>query len=385
MMMPSVDEPRTAPTGTPQDDVVLSATRELLWIETADDARTAALRLVDELGGIVVSPDTAGANALPIDLSFGIGDPVVPSAPVDSVARLLLSRHLPGFVRDAHRAVDLAARTEMLTQDAEIDVLTGLSNRRVMGRALGRLRNGDTVVMLDLDHFKQLNDQLGHVQGDEVLRSLGRAITETIRARDLASRFGGEEFLILLNEPIDTAGVEAFLERLRANWEEYRPHPVTFSAGIAQVGGDPGDVVERADTAMYAAKRAGRDRWRWSQAAEPTEEPAAHSDAVPTVESAPAFVAHSLLSVPVIGRAALLAAFADRLGQVDGWPGFQRLEVWTDRSDPTSFVMVSWWDDESAFKAYMASDDHRDSHARIPDGEMRPRPERFTRYEVFAR
>lgn len=394
MMQPSVDDALVSHAGTPQDGAVLTATRDLLWIETSEDARTAALRLVDELGGIVVAPDAAGAAALPIDLSFGVGDPVVPSAAVDSVARLLLSRHLPGFVRDANRAVELAARTERLARDADVDALTGLANRRVMGRALGRLRTGDIVMMLDLDDFKLLNDRSGHLQGDEVLRALGRVISETVRARDLAGRFGGEEFLILLDAPTDDAGVESFLARLLVAWGQRRPHPVTFSVGIARVGPDQADAVKLADAAMYAAKRSGKNRWRWSGPAEPTagstldlnaEPTAEHRDPAPGAGTAAAFVAHSLLSVPVAGRPALLAAFEDRLGRVDGWPGFQRLEVWTDRADPTSFVMVSWWDDESAFRAYMASDDHRESHARIPAGDSRPHPDRFTGYEVVTR
>jgi heme oxygenase (mycobilin-producing) len=337
-MQPSVDDPLVNRAGTPQDAVVLAATRDLLWIETPADARTTALRLVDELGGTVIAPDAAGAAALPIDLSFGVGDPVVPSAPADSVAHLLLSRHLPGFVRDANRAVELASRAQRLARDADIDALTGLPNRRV--------------------------------------------ISGTVRARDVAGRYGGEEFLIVLDAPTDQAGVEAFLERLLATWEEQRPHPVTFSAVIARVGPDHGDAVGLADAAMYAAKRAGRSRWSWSGAVEPTVE---LGDPWPSAASAAGFVAHSLLSVPVTGRRALLAAFADRRRRVDAWPGFQRLEVWGDRSDPTSFVMVSWWDDDAAFRAYMASDDHRDSHARIPTGGSRPRPERFTSYEVVTR
>lgn len=386
MSQPLEEERPSTPTATALDGVVLQATRELLWIETAADARTAALRLVADLGGVVVPADAAGTDALPIDLSFGVEDPVLPSAQLDSAERLGLSRHLPAFIRDAHRAVELAARTRRLVKDADFDALTGLPNRRVMGRALGRLRTGDTLIMLDLDHFKQLNDQMGHLEGDAVLRSLGQTITDTIRARDLASRFGGEEFLIVLNEPMESDGVEAFLERLRAKWEQMRPHPVTFSAGIARVEGDGGDVVGRADAAMYAAKRAGRNRWSWSQTAGPTvASTSLHDDAQRASKPAATFVAHSLLRVPSGGRPESLAAFADRLGQVDDRPGFQRLELWTDRSDTTSLVMVSWWDDEDAFKAYLTSNDPHDSHARIADGEMRPHPERFTSYDLFAR
>jgi len=97
------------------------------------------------------------------------------------------------------------------------------------------------------------------------------------------------------------------------------------------------------------------------------------------------FVAVSDLSVPEAGRAALVAAFRERLGSVDAWPGFQQLQVWANPTDPTALVMVSWWDTEAAFTSYMRSDDHRRSHARIPDGPHRARPRNFRRYQVIAR
>jgi heme-degrading monooxygenase HmoA len=78
-------------------------------------------------------------------------------------------------------------------------------------------------------------------------------------------------------------------------------------------------------------------------------------------------------------------AFADRLGEVDGWPGFQRLEVWRDEAIPGRYIMVSWWDDRESFKRYMRSDSHRRSHARIPDDPVRPRAVSFSRFTVVAR
>lgn len=97
------------------------------------------------------------------------------------------------------------------------------------------------------------------------------------------------------------------------------------------------------------------------------------------------FVALSEIEIPEAGRAAMDTAFADRLGAVDRWPGFQGLQVWADPRDPTILLMVSWWDDEGCFTAYMRSEDHRRSHARIPGGEHRPRARGFHRYEVIAR
>ncbi len=97
------------------------------------------------------------------------------------------------------------------------------------------------------------------------------------------------------------------------------------------------------------------------------------------------FVAVSELTVPQEGREAVFAGFADRLGAVDGWPGFRGLQVWADATDPCSLMMISWWDNQDCFAAYMRSEDHRRSHQRIPAGEYRPRPGRFRRYEVIAR
>lgn len=97
------------------------------------------------------------------------------------------------------------------------------------------------------------------------------------------------------------------------------------------------------------------------------------------------FVALSNITVPEAGRAAVVEAFGHRLGAVERWPGFQQLQVWADQTDPTALVMVSWWDTEDAFTAYMGSPDHRQSHQRIPTGDNRPRPVGFRRYQVIAR
>jgi heme-degrading monooxygenase HmoA len=106
----------------------------------------------------------------------------------------------------------------------------------------------------------------------------------------------------------------------------------------------------------------------------------------PASEPTPSqFVAVSELTVPEAGREGLDAAFADRLGAVDRWPGFQGLQVWADITDPCSLMMISWWDSPECFATYMRSEDHRRSHRRIPRGDDRPRPRQFRRFEVVAR
>ncbi len=111
-------------------------------------------------------------------------------------------------------------------------------------------------------------------------------------------------------------------------------------------------------------------------------DPALATRAIPTRGS---FVAHSELRVTGAGVPALIAAFENRLGEVENWTGFERLEVWQDERDDGRFVMVSWWDDKESFQAYMRSQSHHRSHDRIPGGPDRPRPASFSRFRVVAR
>jgi heme-degrading monooxygenase HmoA len=96
-------------------------------------------------------------------------------------------------------------------------------------------------------------------------------------------------------------------------------------------------------------------------------------------------VVTSHLHVDPDGAPTLEQAFADRLGEVEDAPGFQHLEVWRDTTADGRYVMVSWWDSPEDFRAYMASDAHRRSHARIPRDPHAPRADHVDRYEVVAR
>lgn len=155
---------------------------------------------------------------------------------------------------------------------ASIDTLTGLANRRGVARALddalSHVREGGryAVLLLDVDHFKMINDELGHQTGDRVLARIGRIIAENVRGVDLAARFGGEEFLVLLRDPTRELSLHV-AERLRAAIEAsglaYADgRPVTISIGVAYARAADGsdDVVERADRALYRAKNGGRNR-----------------------------------------------------------------------------------------------------------------------------
>ncbi|HEX5871731.1 MAG TPA: diguanylate cyclase, partial [Longimicrobium sp.] len=158
---------------------------------------------------------------------------------------------------------------------ALVDPLTELSRRHVLEDALrreaGRLkRTGGSLalVMVDLDHFKRINDTHGHRVGDQVLARVGRLLRSSARNLDLPARFGGEEFAVLLYDT-EMDGALSFAERFRGNLREMRVPvegraavEVTASLGVA-VGSDlvdPDALIEAADRALYRAKSEGRDR-----------------------------------------------------------------------------------------------------------------------------
>jgi diguanylate cyclase (GGDEF)-like protein len=185
-----------------------------------------------------------------------------------------LERRMLGLQREN---LDLTVKNRELSEVSSRDALTGLFNRSYvveqidseLNRAL-RFGSPMSVLMLDIDHFKRINDTWGHAAGDEVLKTVGRLLRESCRVYDVPGRYGGEEFCIMLPEtlPGNTAVVA---ERIR-NRLESTPLPcgsgsavVTASFGIA--GMESADAVlsasaliERADRALYAAKNQGRNR-----------------------------------------------------------------------------------------------------------------------------
>ena len=146
------------------------------------------------------------------------------------------------------------------------DGLTGLANRRRLDHDLlmhRRYRASTAVIMVDVDHFKSVNDRFGHKTGDEVLREIGAMLAAQIRFDDIVYRYGGEEFCVLLpNSSAAAAGLVA--DRIVAAAREIKlpdGQHITVSVGIADsIEGDVGTAVETADQALYTAKDRGRDR-----------------------------------------------------------------------------------------------------------------------------
>ena len=156
---------------------------------------------------------------------------------------------------------------------ANNDSLTGLPNRRATDDTLKRLvaqanrsLSPLSALLLDLDHFKQINDRFGHAAGDDVLAAVGAALTACLRESDFAGRFGGEEFLVLM-PGTDPDGALLVAEKVRAAVSGIRvpgvDRDLTASAGVADLlahGGTAATMLREADRALYAAKAAGRDR-----------------------------------------------------------------------------------------------------------------------------
>lgn len=172
---------------------------------------------------------------------------------------------------------ELTEARDALKVQATHDALTGVWNRgaitEVLGKSFNRAcREGAalSLILADIDHFKQVNDTYGHHVGDAVIRSVADRIGEAARSGDYVGRYGGEEFLVVLNN-CDASGAAAVAERIRqlvrvepVQHEEVRLR-VTLSVGVAALRAGnaeltPDDLVKLADDALYAAKRQGRDR-----------------------------------------------------------------------------------------------------------------------------
>ncbi|WP_159015655.1 GGDEF domain-containing protein [Cognatiluteimonas profundi] len=182
-------------------------------------------------------------------------------------ARLSLLR-----MRLQSQRTELMQALEQVQRLATHDALTGLCNRRHMEHRLGEEqsraeRQGTpfSVALIDLDHFKRVNDAHGHAGGDRVLQAFAIVAQRNVRGCDLVARWGGEEFLVLMpgsDAPQALDAMERLLDHVRGMPHDAGDPPLSFSAGVAQyrLGEDTAQTILRADQGMYAAKNAGRGR-----------------------------------------------------------------------------------------------------------------------------
>jgi diguanylate cyclase (GGDEF)-like protein len=164
--------------------------------------------------------------------------------------------HAAETIRDLQA---LKARHEQVARAAEIDPLTGIANRRAFDRAVAEARGRATVLVIDTDKFKQINDTRGHAAGDDALRAIACALAAEAREEDLVARLGGDEFGALLPGVGSATGAEVALRMVRAV-RALPDCPATVSIGVADgPARELPDVLMSADAAMYQVKRSGGD------------------------------------------------------------------------------------------------------------------------------
>jgi len=245
-----------------------------LWGQALSQGKTVVENDVKSaMNGRGLFLETAARMCIPL-VSFGqtLGVLVLDSAQADAF-HANDTQPLESVADICATAIQNAHYVERVKQLAYLDGLTGIFNRRFfeirVAEEIERARRfeaGMAVIMIDIDQFKRMNDEFGHLLGDEVLRQVSSLFHQQLRKIDVVCRYGGEEFAILLSQ---TSAQEAFgvAEKLRKIVESWPfpgvPRPVTISAGTAHYPDDGvtrDALVQAADAALYAAKQAGRNR-----------------------------------------------------------------------------------------------------------------------------
>lgn len=272
--------PTSAPPATPEPIVAELPKEVEIEIErtalATDRLRDLATGVASEVGehSTRMGEITAGLRALDTSNIEATG-----AGLVSALAKIVAANEaLQDRLAKAEEQIEVQAREIHLHEsEARTDSLTNLANRRAFDDEMKRRcaeahRKGTplTLLIMDIDYFKKFNDSHGHQAGDEVLRKVGRKLTETCRDMDLPCRYGGEEFAIVMPATL-MADAKIAAERIRTAVEnmpvvfEGKDLRVTTSVGLAQLSGqdDIPRLVRRADAALYASKNAGRNCGHW--------------------------------------------------------------------------------------------------------------------------
>ena len=252
------------------------------------DARTRAIaarkpdsRIVTYAGALIKTDD--GRKLGTLCITDEVKRPLSPTQ-----LQLLrgLARQVMNLLALRQTKKELTAALGTMTRLATLDDLTGLLNRRAFFEEAGRLQklvrrqHGELcVAVVDIDHFKRVNDQHGHAAGDAVLKGVAQALRSGLRDSDLVGRIGGEEFAIALPFTRLPDAMKR-LQQLRQQVAELPGAPVrvTVSGGLADLHSPDdslGDALKRADAALYRAKAAGRNQILWAEAAHKQTQPLA--------------------------------------------------------------------------------------------------------------
>jgi diguanylate cyclase (GGDEF)-like protein len=259
----------TSRPGVPSSTTLLPV--GLTLVGSPDEARgLTAGRIADRVGALYGLQNTLAA---PLRSEHGVIGAIVLSRRSPDSWPASTQRILAGAAVEASAALARAQSHRAADARASTDALTGLPNRRYFDEfcaLLGRRRRADDavgVLMIDIDRFKALNDRHGHATGDEVLRAVGGAIAHAVRDDDVPARYGGEEFAVILRNPTPLKAIEVG-ERVRDAVKRLDLRPfgvagvsVSVGVAVAETADEPiADLLDRADRALYRAKRTGRDR-----------------------------------------------------------------------------------------------------------------------------
>ena len=173
---------------------------------------------------------------------------------------------LANQISQAYDEIRQQSNNLMSFTEVRTDLLTGVCNRRALDDALRmrfalmyRYEQPFSIIILDIDHFKRINDERGHIEGDRTLKEMASLLDETVRETDLVARYGGEEFVVVMPQT-DLPGGKNFAERVRQLIERKLKITVSGGAATALEGDTPETLVARADAALYSAKADGRNR-----------------------------------------------------------------------------------------------------------------------------
>jgi diguanylate cyclase (GGDEF)-like protein len=238
----------------------------IVFLTANTDAQTRERALDTNAAGYIAEPYNPSTLLAAIELAFRRrdSDRATQRAHEEETARLL------------RKNAELTQLTQRLEQEASHDSLTGLYNRRHLDALLKRelslaqrAKHAIGVILLDLDHFKRLNDTYGHQAGDAVLQAVANYLRSRLRSYDVACRYGGEELVVVAPGASLQASTK-LAEQLRTGIEQLKVEhdgqaitPITASFGVSaypQHGAEPEELLKAADSALYAAKSSGRNR-----------------------------------------------------------------------------------------------------------------------------
>ena len=170
------------------------------------------------------------------------------------------------WVRERDQLRETAERVDRLRKAANTDTLTGIANRRVAERALNLFATRQrryAVMMIDIDHFKAINDQRGHDTGDRILQRIAEILKARMRVQDTVARWGGEEFLVIVESVTrdESASIaESLRQMIEAGTGEILKTTISIGVAHSETGQSVDQILKRADEGLYAAKNSGRNK-----------------------------------------------------------------------------------------------------------------------------